>query len=117
TTVRDLGDRNYAVLDWRSQHASTLAPTIVAAGPPITTPQGHCANMGGAATGPVALRAAVRERASRRADLVKIMASGGAMTAGTSMTHGQYGVGDMAAVLAEGPDAGVPVPGHGPPVA
>jgi hypothetical protein len=44
TTVRDLGDRNYAVLEWRTQHAGTAAPTIVASGPPITTPRGHCAN-------------------------------------------------------------------------
>ncbi len=43
TTVRDLGDRNYAVLEWRTQHARAMAPTIVASGPPITTPRGHCA--------------------------------------------------------------------------
>jgi hypothetical protein len=35
-----------------------VAPTIVASGPPITTPRGHCANMGGEAAGAVALRAA-----------------------------------------------------------
>jgi hypothetical protein len=117
TTVRDLGDRNNAVVDWRSKHASTLAPTIVAAEPPITTPQGHCANMGGAAAGPVALRAAVRERVARGADLIKIMASGGAMTAGTSMTRGQYSVEDMATVVAEAHDAGLTVTAHAHPLA
>ncbi len=117
TTVRDLGDRNYAVLDWRSRHAGAAAPTIVASGPPITTPQGHCANMGGEAAGADALRAAVRERATRAVDLVKIMASGGAMTAGTSMTRGQYGVEDLAVVVAEAHDAGLTVTAHAHPLA
>jgi imidazolonepropionase-like amidohydrolase len=117
TTVRDLGDRNYAVLKWRSQHAGAMAPTIVAAGPPITTPRGHCANMGGEAAGPTALRTAVRERAARGADLVKIMASGGAMTAGTSMTRGQYGVEDLAVVVAEAHGAGLAVTAHAHPLA
>jgi imidazolonepropionase-like amidohydrolase len=117
TTVRDLGDRNYAVVDWRSKHAGAVAPTIVASGPPITTPRGHCANMGGEAAGPVALRAAVRERATRAADLIKIMASGGAMTAGTSMIQAQYGAEDMAAVVAEAHDAGLTVTAHAHPLA
>ena len=49
TSVRDLGDRRAAVLDWR-RRAITLtgpeaaAPTIVASGPPITSRNGHCAN-------------------------------------------------------------------------
>ena len=41
-------------------------PTVVASGPPITIPGGHCASMGGEATGPDALRAAVRERVGAR---------------------------------------------------
>jgi hypothetical protein len=117
TTVRDLGDSNYAVMEWRTQHAGAVAPTIVASGPPITTPRGHCANMGGEAAGPVALRAAVRERAARGADLIKIMASGGAMTAGTSMTHAQYSVEDLAVVVAEAHDAGLTVTAHAHPLA
>jgi imidazolonepropionase-like amidohydrolase len=112
TTVRDLGDRHYAVVDWRSRHAGMVAPTVVAAGPPITTPRGHCWNMGGEAAGEAALRAAVRERAARGADLVKVMASGGAMTAGTRMTGEQYGVADLALVVAEAHRAGLPVTAH-----
>jgi imidazolonepropionase-like amidohydrolase len=44
TTVRDLGDRDFLSLGLRG--ASDL-PTIVAAGPPITTPTGHCHFLGG----------------------------------------------------------------------
>src|SRR5215468_11510876 len=35
TTVRDLGDRRFAVLDWRSPaHGGGVYPAVVAAGPP-----------------------------------------------------------------------------------
>jgi hypothetical protein len=47
TAVRDLGDRRFAVLDWRSSAWSGgVYPAVVAAGPPITSVGGHCANMG-----------------------------------------------------------------------
>jgi imidazolonepropionase-like amidohydrolase len=51
TTVRDLGDRRFAVLDWRSSARSGVYPAVVTAGPPITAVGGHCANMGGEAAG------------------------------------------------------------------
>src|ERR1043165_5583834 len=44
--VRDLGDRDYLSLGLRSRPGM---PTIVAAGPPITTPGGHCHYLGGVA--------------------------------------------------------------------
>ncbi len=116
TTVRDLGDRNYAVLDWRSRHAGAAVPTIVAAGPPITTPRGHCWNMGGETAGPDALRAAVRERAARGVDIVKVMASGGVSTAGTIMSEGQYGVDDLTVIVTEAHDLGLPVTAHAHPL-
>jgi imidazolonepropionase-like amidohydrolase len=90
TTVRDLGDREWAVVDWRARHTSLLLPTIVASGPPITVPDGHCWNMGGAVVGADALREAVAERAARGADVVKIMASGGVNTPGTDPAAAQF---------------------------
>jgi imidazolonepropionase-like amidohydrolase len=56
TTVRDLGDRDWTVVRRRDRARSAgtagpPSPTIVAAGPPITTPDGHCAFMGGTAPG------------------------------------------------------------------
>src|SRR6201999_622411 len=59
TTVRDLGDRDYLSLGLRGQPG---LPTILAAGPPLTTPAGHCHYLGGCAEPTVAgVRAAVRE--------------------------------------------------------
>ena len=48
TSVRDLGDHHWTVVDL-GQPAD--APTIVAAGPPLTTPKGHCWSMGGETDG------------------------------------------------------------------
>ncbi len=82
TTVRDLGDRGYLALRLRAGGAPGPLPTILAAGPPITTPGGHCHFLGGEAGGVDGVRAAVRERAERGVDVVKVMASGGELTPG-----------------------------------
>jgi imidazolonepropionase-like amidohydrolase len=81
TTVRDLGDRDYLSLGLRGRPG---LPTIIAAGPPVTTPAGHCHYLGGAAEPTEAgVRAAVREHVQRGVDVIKIMASGGTLTPGT----------------------------------
>src|SRR5690242_2823 len=80
TTVRDLGDRGYLSLGLRGQPG---LPAIVAAGPPITTPGGHCHYLGGTAEPTEkGVRAAVRVHAERGVDVIKIMASGGNLTPG-----------------------------------
>jgi imidazolonepropionase-like amidohydrolase len=114
TTVRDLGDRRFAALDWRSsgRSRSGLYPAVVSAGPPITSVGGHCANMGGQAAGQDQLRDAVRERADRGADIVKIMASGGFATAGTQVMLCQFALGELRMVVEEAHAAGLPVTAH-----
>ncbi len=112
TTVRDLGDRSFAVVDQRDAAANGPRPTILAAGPPITSARGHCWNMGGEATGPEALRAAVAERVERGVDVVKIMASGGIMTPGTDVTVPQFNDEDLQLVVTEAHAAGLGVTAH-----
>jgi imidazolonepropionase-like amidohydrolase len=113
TTVRDLGDCRFAVLDWRSSAKGRgVYPAVVAAGPPITSVGGHCANMGGEAAGREQLLAAVRGRAERGADVVKIMASGGFATAGTHVMLCQFTVGEVRIVVDEAHAAGLPVTAH-----
>lgn len=114
TTVRDLGDRRFAVLDWRSsgRSRSGVYPAVVSAGPPITSVGGHCASMGGQADGQDELRAAVRERAGRGADVVKIMTSGGFATTGTQVMLCQFTLGELRAVVEEAHAAGLPVTAH-----
>jgi len=88
TTVRDLGDRDYLSLGLRGRPG---LPTIVAAGPPVTTPGGHCHYLGGVAEPTEAgVRAAVREHVERGVDVIKIMASGGGLTPGTCQHLPQF---------------------------
>jgi len=73
TAIRDLGDRDYLSLELRARPG---LPTIVAAGPPITTPLGHCHFLGGqTADSPDGVRRAVREHAERGCDVIKVMAT------------------------------------------
>lgn len=114
TAVRDLGDHQWHVVDrHRNRHRNRpQGPTVVAAGPPITSPGGHCASMGGEAIGVDGLRRAVRERADRGADLVKIMTSGGMMTPGTDVRACQFGLDELQAVVDEAHRLGLPVTAH-----
>jgi len=115
TTVRDLGDRGYLALDLRDTGPAGRAgplPAIVAAGPPITTPGGHCHFLGGAASGERGLRAAVRERAERGVDVIKVMASGGNLTPGSLAHEPQFGIASLRAIVDEAHHHGLPVTAH-----
>jgi imidazolonepropionase-like amidohydrolase len=109
TSVRDLGDHRWTVLERAGREDE---PAVVASGPPITTPGGHCAAMGGGAHGSQALKRAVSERAQRHADVVKIIVSGGAMTAGSDLLSMQYSPQDLSLVVREAHRVGLPVAAH-----
>jgi imidazolonepropionase-like amidohydrolase len=112
TTVRDLGDDRWSVVDRRDRAGTNDGPHIVASGPPITSVGGHCWMMGGEAAGQEALRAAVRERAERRVDIVKVMASGGNMTPGTDVAACQFTLDELRCVVEESHALGLPVTAH-----
>ena len=110
TTVRDLGDRNYLSLGLRARPG---LPTIVAAGPPVTTPAGHCHYLGGAAEPTEAgVRAAVREHVERGVDVIKIMASGGTLTPGTYQHLPQFTPEVLRAAVDEAHRHGLQVTAH-----
>jgi imidazolonepropionase-like amidohydrolase len=114
TTVRDLGDRGYLALRLREELAARPAsgPQVLAAGPPITTRRGHCWFLGGEADGVDGVRAAVRDRAEKGVDVIKVMASGGQMTPGTQSYRAQYGLDELRAAVEEAHRHGLPITAH-----
>jgi imidazolonepropionase-like amidohydrolase len=112
TAVRDLGDHHWMVAGQAAAGPRDGEPRIVAAGPPITTPGGHCWSMGGEARGTAELTRAVRERAERRVGVVKLMVSGGSMTAGSDLLALQYEPPQVAHVVSAAHGLGLPVTAH-----
>lgn len=114
TTVRDLGDRGYLCRKLAAELDSDPAagPDVLAAGPPITTPGGHCHFMGGGTSGLLALRTAVRHRYEQGCAVIKVMASGGTMTPGSAPHLSQYSRTELRAVVAEAHKLGLPVAAH-----
>jgi imidazolonepropionase-like amidohydrolase len=113
TTMRDLGDRGYLALGLRRAATSDhTLPEILAAGPPITTPGGHCHFLGEDAAGVDGVRAAVRARAERGVDTIKIMASGGNMTPGSRPEVPQYGLAELRAAVDEAHRHNLPITAH-----
>jgi imidazolonepropionase-like amidohydrolase len=110
TTVRDLGDRDYLSLGLRGRPG---LPAIVAAGPPVTMPAGHCHYLGGGAEPTEAgVRAAVREHVERGVDVIKIMASGGTLTPGTYQHLPQFAPELLRAAVDEAHRHGLQVTAH-----
>jgi len=114
TSVRDLGDRDFHVVGRRDRQRTgdDGLPRIVASGPPLTTPAGHCFYLGGEVAGREQIVAAVRERVDRGVDVVKVMASGGMNTVGTDVTAPQFDLADLRLVVEESHRAGLPVTAH-----
>jgi imidazolonepropionase-like amidohydrolase len=113
TTVRDLGDRSFLAVRLREQFdPCDPGPQIVASGPPITTRGGHFHFLGGVATGASELRAAVRERAERGCEVVKVMVSGGHLTPGSTPHESQYDLADLRLIVAEAHRLGLSTAAH-----
>ena len=113
TMVRDLGDVGYRTLRYRNRHGDGL-PRVLAAGPPVTSPAGHCHYLGGVVDPdvPESLDRAVAERAERGVDVVKVMASGGFLTPGSDSLGAQFDVGTLRHVVDATHAAGLRIVAH-----
>lgn len=111
TTLRDLGDREYLAVALRD--GGGVLPEILAAGPPITTPGGHCWFLGGEVPPePAALADAVAERAARGVNVIKVMATGGNITPGCAAHESQYDREQLRVIVDAAHAAGLPVTAH-----
>jgi imidazolonepropionase-like amidohydrolase len=111
TTVRDLGDRDYRSIAFRDRR-SAGQPRVLAAGPPITVPGGHCHFLGCTAATPEELRQAVDDHHERGVDVIKVMASGGFLTPGTDMFGAQYEAEVLRTVVEAAHERGLQVLAH-----
>jgi imidazolonepropionase-like amidohydrolase len=107
TTVRDLGDHGFAALDFRERPD---LPRVLAAGPPLTSPGGHCHFLGAEVTGDP--RAAVEEHVRHGVDVIKVMASGGFATPGSDQTGAQFTAPEIRTMADAAHRAGLPLVAH-----
>ncbi|MFF2045924.1 amidohydrolase family protein [Kitasatospora sp. NPDC058170] len=115
TTVRDLGDRGALTVALRDAIAAgkTPGPTVVAATAPLTVRGGHCWFLGGEVGTEDEIRARIAANAAAGADLIKVMASGGAMTpGGPRMWESQFSPGQLRLVVEEAARHGLAVAAH-----
>ncbi|WP_433855061.1 amidohydrolase family protein [Streptomyces kronopolitis] len=115
TTVRDLGDRDALALALREAIASGTAPgpRVLAAAAPLTPPGGHCGFLGGEVTTDDDIRRQIARNAAAGADLIKVMASGGALTpGGPRMWESQFTRAQLGLIVEEAAGHGLEVAAH-----
>lgn len=114
TTARDLGARDYlgpAVRDIIAD-GTARGPRILSAASPITVTGGHCWFMGGEADSIADVRMMVRRHHKYGADLIKVMSTGGFMTAGSAPWYAQFEQEHLAAIVQEAHRIGKRVAAH-----
>ncbi len=113
TTIRDLGSRGDLIFRLREQLTATEGPHILAAGRPMTIPNGHCWFLGGIAEDEPALLDLIRHEIDRGADVIKIMATGGAMTPSSDPSRPQFAPDTLKRAVDLAHALGRPVAAHG----
>ena len=114
TTVRDLGGRRDVVPTVRDAINSgrIAGPRILSCNVPITVTGGHIHFVGWEANEEWELRQAVRTLIKHGADVIKICASGGNMTAESNPLMTQYSAEQLGVVVAEAHKLDTPVAAH-----
>lgn len=115
TTARDLGARSFLDVVVRDAIAAGEArgPRMVVANRPITLTGGHCWFMGGECDDETGVRTMVRLHHKMGADCIKVMSTGGFMTAGSAPWHAQFTERELRAAVDEAHRLGKKVAAHG----
>lgn len=86
TTVRDCGAPAHLIFEFRRkvENGEIAGPRVLTCGSPLTRPRGHCHFFGIEVSSTADVRQAIENQAREGADFVKLIASGGGLTPGTS---------------------------------
>ncbi|MBM3456995.1 MAG: amidohydrolase family protein [Armatimonadetes bacterium] len=114
TTIRDVGGRGFVALSVRDaiREGLALGPRMQASGPPITTPTGHLNFWNAIARNEAEVRQRATEIMDAGADLIKLCATGGIMTAESDPMASQYTVEELRAAVEVAEARGTLVAAH-----
>lgn len=103
TTARDLGGGQWLELEIRDRirMGALAGPRLVCAGQPITSIKGHCHFWGGEAENADQALAVLHRQLEHDVDLIKVMATGGNLTKGSTPADAQFDEETLAAIVNE----------------
>ncbi len=92
TTARDLGGGAWLELKVRDliNQGKVKGTRLICAGQPVTSVQGHCHFWGGESKDVAAGKAVIERQIEKGVDLIKIMATGGSLTPGSTPANAQF---------------------------
>ena len=114
TSARDLGGGNWLELDVRDQinRGELVATRLVCAGQPVTSPEGHCHFWGGEAEDIDTALDVIERQITHKVDLIKIMATGGSLTPGSTPANPQFDENQMVTMVNLAKSRGYTVAAH-----
>lgn len=113
TTARDLGGGAWLEIALRDriEAGEVPGPRLLCAGQPLTTPGGHCHFWGGE-TKSDGFAEVIERQLAHGVDWIKVMATGGVNTKGTSVREAQFAAAELNAIRKLADARGRPVAAH-----
>jgi len=114
TTVRDVGSRDHSIFALKQAIDKGIipGPRIIGAGRAICMIGGHARFIGQEVAGPEQVRKVVQEQIEAGAEVIKVIASGGVLTPGTSPDQAQMTLEELRSAVDEAARAGRKVAAH-----
>ena len=114
TTARDLGGGKWLEIELRDRinAGELMGPRLLCAGQPVTSVGGHCHFWGGEAKDVLTARGVIDRQLEHGVDLIKIMATGGMLTKGSSPRSAQFDLASTSAIVQHARDSGMDVAAH-----
>ena len=114
TTARDLGGGQWLELEVRDaiNKGEIAGPRLLCAGQPITSVRGHCHFWGGEAAGANEALEVLLRQVEHGVDLIKVMATGGNLTKGSTPMNAQFDLEELTSIVSEASKRGFKVAAH-----